>query len=238
MATPGPVWSYGPGPPAVAPPAERLRWAHGRRTESDYLFSFWSAMGWTLLTLGLYLFYVFYQLVRRMRDHNRRRLDLLEAAYELAWARAGSARRQDELRPRFERALAALVPLRGLSGEFRDPAVWTLLLLVGQSIAQFAICWLLDADLVKHSAAEAAAEHELAGIYAELGAAVGDLPPAPLKSPHRYGPRIVVSLLTCGLYGFWWIYDLMEEANRHFQRDWVWEDAFASAAGVSPGIGA
>ena len=44
-----------------------------RRAETDYIFHYWSALGWTVLTLGIYSFYVFYQLVRRMRDHNARR---------------------------------------------------------------------------------------------------------------------------------------------------------------------
>ena len=36
---------------------------------------YWTALGWTVLTLGIYSFYVFYQLVRRMRDHNARRVE-------------------------------------------------------------------------------------------------------------------------------------------------------------------
>src|ERR1700748_1074895 len=70
-ATPGP-------PPSSA--AARVRLAAQRRGESDYIFSYWSALGWSILTLGIYALYVFYQLVRRMRDHNARRLELLDWA--------------------------------------------------------------------------------------------------------------------------------------------------------------
>jgi hypothetical protein len=66
-----------PGRPPLSA-AERVRLAAQRRGESDYIFSYWSALGWTILTLGIYGFYVFYQLVRRMRDHNARRLELLD----------------------------------------------------------------------------------------------------------------------------------------------------------------
>jgi hypothetical protein len=68
-----------PGPPPSSA-AVRVRLAAQRRGESDYIFSYWSALGWTILTLGIYGLYVFYQLVRRMRDHNARRLELLDAA--------------------------------------------------------------------------------------------------------------------------------------------------------------
>src|SRR5579864_2232464 len=77
-----------PGPPSV-PTAERIRLAWQRRPETDYIFNFWTAFGWTVLTLGIYGFYVFYQLVRRMRDHNARRLELLDAATTVAWEQAG-----------------------------------------------------------------------------------------------------------------------------------------------------
>ena len=59
-----------PQTPAVPqmPAAERVRLAARQRGESDYIFSYWTALGWTILTLGIYGFYVFYQLMRRMRD--------------------------------------------------------------------------------------------------------------------------------------------------------------------------
>ncbi len=48
--------------------AGEIREALRRRAETDYLFDFWTAFGWTLLTGGIYGYYVFYQLIRRMRD--------------------------------------------------------------------------------------------------------------------------------------------------------------------------
>src|SRR5262249_61378498 len=84
-------------PPAPAPPpypvaapntADRIRIAWQQRYETDYVFEFWSALGWTILTLGIYAFYIIYQLMRRDRDHIRRRLELLHAPTPFAWQRA------------------------------------------------------------------------------------------------------------------------------------------------------
>jgi hypothetical protein len=36
-------------------------------------------------------------------------------------------------------------------------------------------------------------------------------------------------VLTFGLYSFWWLYDMMQDANGHFRRDWAWEDALVAA---------
>src|SRR5467141_2142937 len=118
-----------PGPPAPSA-AERVRIAARRRGESDYVFSYWSALGWTILTLGIYGFYVFYQLVRRMRDHNARRLELLDAATTVAWEQAGRQGLQQELAPSFDRAAGHMAVLRQMTGDFREPVIWLVLAIV------------------------------------------------------------------------------------------------------------
>jgi hypothetical protein len=187
-------------------------------------------LGWTVLTLGVYGLYVFYQLMRRMRDHNRRRLELLEAATALAWERAGVSGVQDELRPNFERLAGDLVPLRQMSSDFRDPVIWTILVVI-TGLAQFLAAIFLDQDLIKHDTAETRAEHELNAIYARLGVQLPGPRPEPPKAPHNYGGRIVATVFTLGLYTIWWYLDLMREGNRHFQTNWVWEDSLVT--GVS-----
>ena len=71
-------WSSSPYPPAPTT-VQRVRSALQARAGTEYIFNFWSALGWTVLTLGFYGYYVFYQLMRRMRDHNARRVELLDA---------------------------------------------------------------------------------------------------------------------------------------------------------------
>lgn len=215
----------------AADPKMRLIAARDARGQSDYLFEFWTALGWMLLTCGIYSFYVYYRLVERMREHNRRRLAFLEAANEIAWAKAQEQGRGDELRMRFERVGADLQVMRQMTSDFRDPAIWLLLLLVGGGIAQFILHWLLDADLVKHGGAEFDAEMQLSELFGMLGMTHASLPPSmPPKQPHQYALRIVAAFASCGLYTYWWLADLMREANDHFRRNWAWEDAVVVAA--------
>jgi hypothetical protein len=221
----------GPAPyPAPAPSAiERVRAAYLRRAQSDYLFDFWTAFGWTVLTCGVYLVYVVYQLVRRSRDHNLRRLELLDAANTVAWERANAQGLADELRPNFERVATHLDTLRRLTHEFRDPVVWMVLAIIVNGIVQIVAFVLLDGDLVKHDYDEGGAENELAYIYGRLGLAV-DVPDAGrLHQPQNYVGRILASVFTCGIYTFFWMYDVMEDGNRHFYANWAWEDSLAAA---------
>lgn len=218
-----------PGPAPFPAAIDRVRAAYLRRGESDYLFDFWTAFGWIVLTCGIYGIYVVYQMVRRSRDHNLRRLELLEAANTVAWERANAQGLADELRPNFERVVGHLDGLRRLTHEFRDPVVWLVLAIIASGIVQLIVWVLLDRDLVKHDYDEGGAENELAYIYGRLGLSVDAPNPDRLHHPHNHVARILVSFVTCGIYTLWWMYDVMEDGNRHFTDNWAWEDSLARA---------
>ncbi len=224
--TPGTFMS---GPPPMAP-IDRVNLAAHRRAESDYIFDYWTALGWTVLTLGIYGLYVFYQLVRRMRDHNARRLELFDASLAFAWEEAGRRGLQQELTPSFQRANMHMDVLRRMTSDFREPAIWLVLAIVARGIAELVAFVLLDQDLVKHDRSEVGVEYELSLIFGRLGQVV----PAPdqnrVKGQDNYVGRIVATIFSLGIYLFWWYYNQMEDPNRHFQTNWVQEDALVSAA--------
>jgi hypothetical protein len=216
--------------PAPAPPSiERVRAAYLRRHESDYIFDFWTAFGWTILTCGIYAVYIVYQLVRRSRDHNLRRLELLDAANAIAWERANAQGLAEELRPNFEGVATHLEGLRRLTREFRDPVVWLVLAIIASGIVEIVAFVLLDGDLVKHDYDEGGAENELSYIFGRLGLTVDAPDPNRLHRPQNYVGRILAAVFTCGIYTFWWMYDVMVDGNRHFETNWAWEDSLAGA---------
>jgi hypothetical protein len=210
-------------------PAERFRMAYGARAQTDYYFE---GMGMviflTIITCGIFGFYVFYQLMKRMRDHNRRRLDLLESATEIAWHRASEQGVAEELRPNFERIATNVAVLRGLTTEFRDPGIWVIIAVL-TSIAYFVGFVFLDGDLIKHDQAEGAIEAELSAIFARLGQNVPAPDPSRQKGKQNYAGRIVASIGSCGVYFYWWMYNEMDDVNKHFLWNWPWEDSLASA---------
>ena len=204
----------------TVPPVERVRTAYLRRNETDYLFEFWTAFGWTVLTCGVYLVYVVYQLVRRSRDHNMRRLELLDAANAVAWERAVAQGLAEELRPSFERVATHLDGLRRLTHEFRDPVVWLVLSIIARGIVELIVFVLLDGDLVKHDYDEGGAENELAFIFTRLGTPVDHPDPDRLHQKQNYVGRILAAVFTCGVYTFFWLYNVMDDGNRHFAANW------------------
>lgn len=222
-----------PLPPVPQPNAvQRLQWAVTRRSDTDYVFDFWTALGWTILTCGIYAFYVFYRLFWRSVEHNKRRLEVLDAAMSLAWERATAAGRGDELTPRFQAVGTHLNELRRLTTEFRDPVIWTLIAAVSSGIGQVVGYVFLDQDLVRHDRAERAAEQGLAAIFAALGVLLSLPDAGPPKQQHNYVGRVVALLASCGAYGLWWLYNLMIEGNDHQRRNWASDDALWTAAGA------
>jgi hypothetical protein len=211
------------------PAAARVRLAAQRRDKSDYIFNYWTALGWTILTLGIYGYYVFYQLVRRMRDHNARRLELLDAATAVAWERAGQQGLQQELAPSFERAAGHMNVLRDMTRDFREPVIWLLLAIVFRGITEIVAFVLLDQDLIKHERAEAGVAEELSVIYARLGQRVTAPDQGRVKGPDNYVGRILAAIFSLGIYMFWWFYNQMEEPNKHFASNWAQEDELVTA---------
>jgi hypothetical protein len=209
--------------------ADRIRIAWQQRPETDYHFDFWTALGWTLLSCGFYGFYVFYQLIRRSRDHNLRRIAMLEASSTFAWEKAQANGISNELQPNFNRISAELGVLQRQAGEFRDPIVWTLISIIASFVVHIIMYILLDGDLVKHDRAEGAIEHELSIIYTRLGAPVPPPDPSRLKDTHNYVGRVIATIATCGLYSLWWLHDVMVEGNAHFEHNWRWEDALVAS---------
>src|SRR5215210_3753009 len=217
-----------PQPPTL-PPAERFRNAYAARAQTDYYFEgLGMVIFLTIITCGIYGFYVFYQLMRRMRDHNRRRLEMLEAATEFAWDQASARGIAEELRPNFERIATNVAVMRQMTTDFRDPGIWVVIAVL-TSIAYFVGFVFIDQDLVKHDQAEGAIEAELSAIYARLGQNVPAPDPSRMKGNHNYVGRIIATIGSCGVYVYWWFYNLMDEGNRHFQWNWPWEDALAGA---------
>jgi hypothetical protein len=221
----GGVWQQTP-----ADPADRVRFAVGQRAQSDYVFvGAGLNIFLTIITCGIFGFYLFYQLMRRDREHMRRRWELLDGGYNDAWAKANAADLGDELRPAFERIAESLGVMRSQTMEFRDPGIWLIIAIFASTIAYIVGFIFIDQDLDTHDRAEGAIEAELAAIYGRLGKTLPTPDPSRVKGKHNYAARIIVTIVTCGVYHFWWLYDMQVEGNAHVEGNWPFDDALLAA---------
>jgi len=234
-----------PPPPTFNPPTasaiDRVRLAYQQRAEIDYVFTQPGLnIFLTIITCGIFGLYLFYQLMRRNRDHLRRRYELLDAANTYAWEQANAKGLADELKGSFEHIAVQLEILRRLTMEFRDPVVWVVIALFtsglgGVGIAEIVGFVLIDQDLDTHDRAEGAIESALTDIYGRLGQMLPTPDPSRVKGKQNYVGRIIATVLTCGIYHLWWLYDMEVEGNRHVEAVWPWEDALAGAVQAMAG---
>ncbi|MCJ7438264.1 MAG: DUF4234 domain-containing protein [Acidimicrobiia bacterium] len=211
-------------------PADRVRAAYEARGQSaSIVIGPGLNVFLAFITCGIFGLYLFYQLMRRDRDHLLRRYQLLEGANAFAWERANTDGLTAELTPAFERTAVHLETMRRQTTEFRDPAIWLLISLLVSGIAEIIGFIFIDQDLDTHDRTEGALESELAEICARLGQALPTPDPSRVKGRQNYTARIVVTIVTCGIYHFWWLYDMQVEGNRHLEANWPWEDALAVA---------
>jgi hypothetical protein len=66
-------------------------------------------------------------------------------------------------------------------------------------------------------------------VFARLGQNVPAPEPGRLKGKQNYAGRIVASIFSCGVYFYVWMYNQMDDVNRHFLWNWPWEDSLAGA---------
>jgi hypothetical protein len=226
-----------PPPVPSASPVQRIRSAYATRNQSDYYFTnIGLDVFLTIITLNIYGLVIFFRLMQRMRDHNRRRLELLDATNEFAWQQANERGIAEELRPYFERVSTNLAALRRMTTDFREPAVW-LIIVIGVALVTSGlgfIPWmialvLLDGDLIQHDQHEGAVEAELSAVFARLGENVPAPDPRRVKGKQNYAGRIVATIFSCTIYGYWWQANAMRDGNDHFRWNWPWEDALAGA---------
>ena len=124
-----------------------------------------------------------------------------------------------------------------MTGDSRDPLLWTLASVIGNGLVWLAGAVLLDQDLVRHEGRERAAEAGLTSLFSELGTTL-PAPAAATKRPHNYVGRVLAVVFTFGLYSLWWAADLMREGNANYEQGYAWEDALGRSVGGSDWLAA
>ena len=116
-----------------------------------------------------------------------------------------------------------------MTQDFREPVIWLVLAIIARGIVEVVAFVLLDKDLVKHDRAEVGVEYELSLIFGRFDQNVPMPDQARVKGENNYVGRIVATVFSLGIYLFWWYYNQMNDPNRHFESNWLQEDAMVSA---------
>jgi hypothetical protein len=220
---------------------ENLRRVHQRRSESDYKIDFALNLLLTLLTCFLWGFVGWYRIVRRRDLHFARSADYTATAV------AALAERADALgkRPLIESHLRTLDVISRdlrLQARERGALVWTLLGILTVKVAFLLMFYFLEEDYRRQEQAEVEFAQHMGEALRLLEMPCAQAPFFPCVRDRSYALYLVLTLFTCGLFGFYWFYRVNEEENCHMDAHAAWEaqligclSGAAPAAAYAPG---
>lgn len=197
------------------------------RTRTDWTTDAGMAVLFTVLTCGIYGLYVFYKLMERRDLHLARVANMAHTSIELLKSRAASGGQTDLISQ--ELAQLELIE-RAMYEQSRERgAVLWLVLGVLTGIAVWIGYYFIMDDLARHDQLEAQYFTLMSQALAKLGMSSGASQAVPTIPPRSFATFLVLSIVTCGIYGFYWLYVMVEDGNVHVESQVPWEDFTYSA---------
>ena len=190
-----------------------------QREQTDRQINFWLVLLLSFLTLGLWGYYVIWQLVSRRDRHFRRVARLAEDA--TVYLRTRAQETGTDLGETLTRLEGAQRALRDSAAE-RGAAIWTVLCILTQGLGNLVLWYVLMSDFSKHEAQEAELVAALNQGFAVLGEQTS-LRLEPQIPDRSYWLYLLFTLITFGLFWIYWYYCLLEDPNRHFRAQADWE---------------
>lgn len=213
------------GYPQPLPQPNALDYWVGQRGMTDFVTDAGTAILLSILTCGIYGYFIIYKLVQRRDDHFKRMAAVVDASIQQLRAKAGG--REQEIQ-------GELAQLEGIKNQMltmaseRGSAIWLLICLF-TGVGVFIIYYLLMEDYVQHDTVEAQYFTVMSSALARLGLA-GQAAQASRTMPDReFVTFLLLSLVTCGIYSFYWMYVMIKDFNDHFMAQAAWEDFIAAA---------
>ena len=182
------------------------------RKETDRImwFSMWVVLA--IASFGVAWFLMIYYLIKRRNAHFLRQQKL----EELILDKINSPRRKKTKTDSWKQK-KQLPP--------RNPLVLTMLTIL--IVPAFYVFYFLKNDLQKHEEHEHDFLSEVITLTkeAEVPFNIQSFVPSPRISMKKY---IVLSVVTCGLAGVYWLYNIFNDYNSHFKMQWLIEDELLS----------
>ena len=182
------------------------------RKETDRImwFSMWAVL--SVASFGVAWFLMIYYLIKRRNAHFLRQQKL----EELILDKINSPRRK-KTKTDSSKQKKQLLPRNSLG--------FTLLTIL--IVPAFYVFYFLKNDLQKHEEHEHDFVSEVITLTkeAEVPFNIQSFVPSPRISMKKY---IVLSVVTCGLAGVYWLYNIFNDYNSHFKMQWLIEDELLS----------
>jgi hypothetical protein len=181
----------------------------------------------SLVTCGFYGLYIFYKLMERRDLHLQRMANVAGTSIALLQEKAAAAGKSELIAQELGGLQMVQREMYEQSRE-RGAVLWLVLgFLTG--ICVLIGYYLIMDDMAKHDQLEAQFFTYMSSALAKLGLA-GQASQASPTIPERSGALyLVLSIVLCCFFGFYWLYVLVDDGNRHVEAQVQWEDFIYSA---------
>lgn len=197
------------------------------RINSDWTTDAGMAVLLSIVTCGIYGLYVFYKLMERRDLHLQRMANVAGTSIALLQEKAAAAGKSELMAQ--EVAGLQMVQREMYEQSRERGAVLWLVLGILTGICIFIGYYLIMDDMAKHDQLEAQFFTYMSAALAKLGLAGQASQAAPNMPDRSFVAYLLLSLVTCGIFGFYWLYVLVDDGNRHVEAQVQWEDFIYSA---------
>lgn len=207
--------------------AQNLYYFIQQRVTSDWTTEPGMAVLLTVITCGIFGLYIFYKLMERRDQHLARMANMVNTSVAMLNEKA-AMRGQSELIGQ-ELAQIAMVQ-REMYDQSRErgAALWLVIAILTGIGAVIGYYFIMD-DMTRHDQLEAQFFTLMSSALAKLGLSAQASQAAPNIPERNFVVYLLLTLVTCGIFSFYWIYALVEDGNKHVEAQVQWEDFIYSA---------
>jgi len=199
-----------------------------QRVDSDWSTDPGMAVLLSIVTCGIYGYYIFYKLLERRDLHLARMTNMVNTSVALLKEKAARSGKYELVGQ--ELSQIEMVQ-RGIYDQSRErgAALWLVIGLVTGGIGILIGYYFIMDDMARHDQLEAQYFTLMSAALAKMGLSGQASQAAPNIPDRNFVVYLVLSLVTCGIYAFYWLYALIEDGNRHIEAQVPWEDFIYSA---------
>ncbi|MDD5749059.1 MAG: DUF4234 domain-containing protein [Actinomycetota bacterium] len=194
-----------------------------QRINSDWTTDPAMAIVLSLVTFGIYGWFIFYKLMDRRDQHFVRIANVVNTAVALLKEKANQSGKTQEIAQELPQIEMLQREIYEQSRE-RGAALWLIIGIITGGIGVLIGYYFIMDDFQKHDVCESQFFSLMSSALAKLGRSTEASSAVPNIPERNFAIYVLLSFLTCGIFGLYWMYVLIEDGNTHFEAQVAWED--------------
>jgi hypothetical protein len=198
-----------------------------QRVTGDWTTDAGMAVLLTVITCGIYGLYIFYKLMERRDLHLARMANMVNTSVALLKEKAAQSGRYEQIGPELSQLEMIQREMYDQSRE-RGAVLWLVLGILTGICTLIGYYFIMD-DLARHDQLEAQYFTLMSAALAKMGLSAQTSQASPNMPDRNFAVYLILSVVTCGIFSFYWIYALVDDGNNHVEAQVQWEDFIYSA---------